>query len=203
MKKLIATYHTQRNNKRKPYITCYNTSMATGIDYILKLQGKDKTTIGCPINMQLDDYLYDIIYSKETKKWIKDNAGRFGAWFLSSKPHTLAAVECYVFNKLMNSFGYKAEFLQNQTFNDFVNLINNENVPQILHGYFKPETRVGGHVIVGIGYEVTSGSFICHDPYGDAKTKYVNKKGANVVYKNNHWFHHNDTSIWITAIKRI
>jgi hypothetical protein len=203
-KKLNAVYHTQRNNIFKPFITCYSTSMATVIDFILTKEEKTKCTIGCPKNTQLDDFVYKQIYSKDTKKWIRKNAGRFGSWFLRVKPHTVAAIEVYVFNKLMKRLGYRAEFRQGQTFNDYKYLIDKYEIPQVLHGYFKPETRVKGHIIVGVGYDITEGVFICHDPYGNAKLEYKSVKGAYVHYPVNHWFMTKKTKpMWITAIIKI
>lgn len=39
----------------------------------------------------------------------------------------------------------------------------------------------GGHIILAIGHEA-NGDLICHDPYGDANTRYKNINGQSVVY---------------------
>lgn len=221
MKKILkdVIYHTQRNNKNDPYVTCYSTSISTVIDCILKTIGLDKGALGCPLEMQLDDFIYNEIYSKETKKWIRKNVSKFGAWMLNVRPQTIAYVEEYIFNKFMNRYGYECKFKMNQTFFDYCKLIDETGLPQILHGYFKPETKVGGHVIVGVGYDIetieasagflnpritaTLESFIVHDPYGDANTKYKKTDGKFLQYENNHWFHKNKTAMWITTINKI
>lgn len=197
---MIVPYHVQRNNENIPYTACYNTTMAMITNFILKKEKLKKIDIGCALYQQIEDKIYELIYSQETKKWIKENASKYGTWFLKYKAHTLAAVECYIFNKLMNKYGYSAKFKTNQTFDDYKRLID-KGLPQALHGYFKPETRVKGHVVCGIGYR--KDKFVIHDPFGDARSAYKIFRGANVIYPNNHWFHKRRDSMWITTIEQI
>ena len=39
----------------------------------------------------------------------------------------------------------------------------------------------GGHIVLGIGYDDIH--TVCHDPYGDARTKYKEQRGASVYYE--------------------
>ena len=41
----------------------------------------------------------------------------------------------------------------------------------------------GGHIILIADYDKESKSYICNDPYGDARTEYIYDNGFSVPYK--------------------
>lgn len=202
------TYHWQRNNLNKPGTTCYNTSMATVIDYIMTKDGIPMERIGMKDeHMQLEDYLYNIIYSNETKAWIKKNVSRFGAWMLESSPQTIAYVEEMIFNKYMNQFGYICQFLDDVSYEDYVKFIDKFELPQILHGKYPvregDKIKYLGHITVGIGYDTDKKSMIIHDPYGDWRTNYKDQSGKEVEYPYGDVFIKNKNgNMWLTHIKK-
>lgn len=203
------TYHWQRNNLKRPLSTCYNTSMATVIDYIMTKDKIPMERIGMKEkDMQLEDYLYGLIYSPETTTWIKRNVGRFGAWMLESNPQTIAYVEEMIFNKLMNQFGYICQFLDRVHYDDYCAFIDKFELPQVLHGKYPVKegksVKYLGHITVGIGYNTENKSFLVHDPYGDWRTNYANQSGKDVEYPFGDIYikDKKDSSMWLTHIKK-
>jgi len=200
-------YHWQRNNLNKPNTTCYNTSMATVIDYIMTKDNIPLERIGMKeTHMQLEDYLYNLIYSDETKAWIKRNVSKFGTWMLESNPHTIAYVEEMIFNKLMNQFGYMCQFLTAVTYDDYVKFIDKFQLPQVLHGKYPVKgfkNTYLGHITVGIGYDLKNKSIIQHDPYGDWRTNYNNQSGKEVEYPFYQLYVKDEKAqtMWLTHIK--
>jgi len=203
------TYHWQRNNLNKPHTTCYNTSMATVIDFIMTKDKIPMERIGMKEkDMQLEDYLYGLIYSKETQLWIKNNIGRLGKWMLEMSPQTIAYVEEMIFNKLMNQFGYMCQFLTSVTYDDYVSFIDKFQLPQVLHGKYPVKgfkSKYLGHITVGIGYDTKNKSLIEHDPYGDWRTNYSNQSGKEVEYPFGPLYIKDDNkqTMWLTHIKKV
>jgi len=161
-------YLDQRDNEKTPLTSCYNTSMGMAITHCLNLEGLDKKIIGCPYDVQIEDFINEMTMSDDIKKWIKDNISRYGNWMLKYKPRTIAVVEEYIFNLLMAPIGYKSEFKTDLTYEQYCNHIKNEKMPIVLHGYFKSVSKVGGHIVCGIGYDDEKQTIICNDPFGNA-----------------------------------
>lgn len=160
-------YLTQVDNKLFPGTTCYPTSLSMAIQYCLDISGNTKGDIGCKGNMQLEDYITEITQSSETKAWIKENISKYGAWMFKYKPRTIAVVEEYIFNELMNEFGFKAIFKENITFSTYQKLIQTNELPIVLHGKFGGIRGVFGHICCGVGWEAAK--IVVHDPFGNAE----------------------------------
>jgi len=176
-------YFTQRDNKREPYVTCFNTSLAMCIDYCLNQAGLDKASIGCGETTQLEDYLDMLISDNETTQWMIDNQGRIGAWIWKYKRRTIYAIEAYIFNRLMNNLGYKAEEKYNWTYETVCHSLEQNELPMVIGGNFSSVSSVGGHMNCLVGYNAIGlKEFIVHDPYGNAMTKYVDQVGSYVRY---------------------
>lgn len=203
--KINVPYYSQRDNRYAPYISCYPTSMGMAMAYCLSLKKLDKTAIGCDYDMQIEDYINKITMSDEIQKWLKKNQNILGKWIWKFKPRTIAYVEEHIFNKLMNKHGFECVFRTDISFEDYCNIIEREQLPQIVHGKFTPETSVRGHIICGIGFDRMNQRIIAHDPYGDAREKYKIHTGADVEYDFNHWFIKNKKhkSMWLTSIMKI
>jgi hypothetical protein len=161
-------YFTQTDNKLFSSTTCYPTSMAMTIKWCLKIASYSEYEIGCPLSMQLEDYITQITESKETNAWIKRNVSKYGNWMLNYKPRTLAYVEEYVFNKLMNPLGFKARFSANITYKAYCKHLSQKKMPIVLHGDFSTISPVAGHIVCGVGFRNDDNSVICHDPFGNA-----------------------------------
>ena len=54
-------YLSQRDNALHPTLTCFPTSVAMVITYILQQHYLDKTIIGIPNDMQIEDYITQLI----------------------------------------------------------------------------------------------------------------------------------------------
>ena len=180
--KLEVPYFSQLDNVYAPFISCYPTSMAMAMNYCLLQEGKDKKDIGCPYDIQLEDFINKITMSSITQRWLKLNAGRLGSWIWKYRPRTIAYVEEHIFNTLMMGHGYKCKFKTEVSFDEYCNIIDEQKLPQVVHGNFSKKTRVNGHIICGIGYNKISKEIIANDPFGNAKTKFINQNGQDVEY---------------------
>ena len=181
-------YFTQTDNTLFASTSCYATSMAMAMSFCLSIKNLNKTTVGCPLHAQLEDYISSTIQSDETKLWIQRNWSRYGNWFLKYKPRTLAGVQEHIFNMLMKPYGFKTEFNANISFEDYCNHIN-EGYPIAIHGMFSSVSRVYGHIVLGIGYYKyeKDDNIIVHDPWGNALyDKYKShEKGEAAEYPHN------------------
>jgi len=177
-------YLIQTDNKLFSSTTCYPTSMAMAMKWCMKIASYSEYEIGCPLSMQLEDYITQITESKETKAWIKRNVSKYGAWMLNYKPRTLAYVEEYIFNKLMNPLGFKSRFSANITYGAYCKHIKENNMPIVLHGDFSTVSPVAGHIVCGVGFRDDDNSVIVMDPYGNSLLdKYKSHtKGKYAVY---------------------
>jgi len=169
-------YYSQRDNRYKPFVSCFPTSMAMAIEYCLNLVDKNKSDIGCHRATQLEDYLNELIYDNETKQWMKKNQGRLGSWIWKYARRTIYMIEAYIFNKIMNEHGYKAEYKQ-ITYDEYCTRIEENKLPIVVGGNFKAVSRVGGHVCCGIGFDKSGmKELIVRDPFGDALKGYPKGK---------------------------
>lgn len=174
-------YSTQRDNYIQPLVSCFPTSVGMAIQYCLQLLDLDKRAIGCDDDTQIEDYLNEIIYDYSTKKWMEKNTGRLGNWIWSYKRRSIFVIEEYVFNRLMNDFGYKATFNSKLTFDEYKDKIEETTLPIILGADFSSISSVKGHIVCGIGYnDLKLEEIICHDPYKN----FTNSKKAYTKDKN-------------------
>ena len=170
MKKILddVPYFIQTDNNLFASTSCYATCMAMAMSYCLQLKKLDKTDIGCPFYVQLEDYISSIIQSDEIKMWINRNWKRYGSWFLKYKPQTLAAVQEHVFNILMYPHGYKTTFNGWISYEEYCKHID-KKYPVAIHGMFSSVSNIHGHIVLGIGYDTIHPSkIIVNDPWGNA-----------------------------------
>jgi hypothetical protein len=173
----------QDDNVHDPMTTCFNTSSAMVMNYCLTLIGKDRTAIGCALQNQLEDYIYEAIYDNVTKQWMIANQGKLGAAIWKWKRGLLFVVEEYVFNRLMNPLGFKATFYEGATYETICTKLKENNLPGIIAGNFSNLSSVGGHMNCLIGFNsVGVYEFITHDPFGNAYKQYKDKNGENMHY---------------------
>lgn len=191
-------YHSQRDNKYDPSITCYPTSLSMVIAYILQLNNLDKTAIGCKQEQQLEDFLYKDIYSQETKDWMYETGFKSDL-----KPHTTAIIEEHIFNKHMKQYGYRCKFIQNATYDDYCFAIDKFQVPQLLHGKYPLKYKTLGHVVAGVGYNKLNKSFIINDPFGSWITQYQNVNGKEVEYPFGGIYIKQNNLMWMTSIIKL
>ena len=177
-------WFSQRDNMIDPYVTCYPTSMAMAMNHCLKLSGLTKEAVGCPANIQLEDYISQISESAEVKQRIQNlvNSDPNNKWMLNYKPRVLSVIEEFIFNKLMNQHGYKVKFNAQLHYNDICNHIQTTKLPIVLHGNFKSVSAVEGHITCCVGFDKTNEKLIILDPYGDCYSGYSNPEGAYKTY---------------------
>jgi len=184
-------YFTQRDNqyidptskRNVASVSCFPTSLAMCIDYCLLNGGYDKSSVGCAEDRQLEDYINSLIDDSETKQWMIENQGRIGLWIWKYTKRTIYAIEAYIFNRLMNNLGYKAEEKYNWTYDTVCHALEQNEMPMVIGGNFSSVSSVGGHMNCLVGYNAIGlKEFIVHDPYGNAMTKYVDQNGSYVRY---------------------
>mgnify|MGYP001419365198 CR=1 FL=1 len=165
-------YYSQRDNQYQPNVSCFPTSMAMAMAYCLDLIHLDKTAVGCHPNIQLEDYLNELIYDNQTKEWMIQNQGRIGSWIWKYQRRTIYVIEAYIFNRLMNQYGYNSKYVDLK-YDDYCNNIENTKLPIIVGGNFSSVSRVGGHVCCGIGFNrIGLPELIVRDPFGNALKGY-------------------------------
>lgn len=176
-------YYPQRDNLHDPYTSCFNTSLAMCTEYCLTLIGKDKTTIGCSPDKQLEDYIYELLDDPETTQWMRKNIGILGTWVWKYKRRTIYQIEAYIFNRLMNTLGYKATFVATYTYDQVCNKLEETKLPMVIGGDFSSVSSVGGHMNCLIGFNrLGVKEFFVSDPFGNALTGYKVTDGKNMRY---------------------
>jgi hypothetical protein len=174
---------TQRDNIYAPYISCFPTSLGMGIDYCLSTVGLSKTDIGCSEKMQVEDYINQCLDDPTTTTWMRTNTGKIGNWIWNYNRRTIFAVEEYVFNRLMNTVGFKATFLGNLTYDMYCMMMEHNELPIILGGNFAAVSAVGGHMVCGVGFSrLGVPEVIVHDPYGNALKGYKNDSDGEFAH---------------------
>ena len=176
-------YYSQRDNSIAPNISCFPTSMAMAMNHCLSLEGLDKEAIGCAADMQIEDYINESIESTEVKNWMKRNFRRsWWGWKYRNK-RTIFSVEIKVFNLLMNPIGFTASYTGELTYDMYCAHMYYTSLPIVLSGNFKSVSRVGGHIVCGIGYNKKGlGEVIVHDPFGNALNGYP--RGQSIARNN-------------------
>ena len=197
----------QDDNKITPTVACYPTSMAILMLNCLDYIGADKKIIGCPYDMQLEDFINEHTMSKDTKNWIRKNVSVFGDWMLQHRPRTIAVVEEMVFNKLMAPLGFTVKFKVNNV-DIFLDEFTKQKFPVVLHGDFRSVSSVEGHICAMEGY-VDPERWIIKDPFGNALTGYKNKDGSSVIYPRKFFLKKKNklslkkTMVWYQMIERM
>ena len=195
-------YYPQRDNEHDPYTACFNTSLAMCMEYCLTLLGKDKDAVGCALNKQLEDYIYELLNDPETTQWMKNNVGLLGSWIWKYKRRTIYQVEAYIFNRLMNPLGYRATFIATYTYDQVCNKLEETKLPMVIGGDFSSVSFVGGHMNCLIGLNRPEKSFIVNDPFGNALIKYADIKGQGIKYSYKYFIKDKDKH-YVVIIEKI
>jgi len=201
--------YTQFDNKYKRFITCFPTSTSMAINYCLSLKKLNKVAVGCSEKMQLEDYVYQIIYEDETKKHFMNKHGAKW-WGWQYKRHTVAAVNEYIFNLLMQKHGFMSGFKTDMTYEHYCSTIATTKLPIVLSGNFKSVSKIGGHIVCGIGFnKIGMKEVIAHDPFGNALDGYPPldaetrmEKGFEVTYSTKFFTKDKNGSMWGLIIER-
>lgn len=166
---LPVTYFSQRDNVEKPNYSCFPTSLAMCIDYLLQESGKMWKDV-VPAGMQLEDYINSLINDDETTAWLKDNVVSLGAWIMTATRRENWYLEAFIFERIMKKHGYCAKYKQIK-YADYCSQID-KRFPVVIGGNFSSTSRIGAHVVCGIGYDKMNNSLIVNDPFGDARAGY-------------------------------
>lgn len=173
--------YPQIDNPHDPYYTCAPTSNGMATAYCLSLVGKTRVDIGCGPDNQIEDYINALTQDDDTILWIKNNDARFGGWMWNyiktwvnsagskgNPPRQILAVEAYVFTRVMEEHGFKAEYMAFPTYDAYCAKILETKLPMLLAGDFSSVSRVGGHVNCGIGFNRKGlQEIITNDPFGN------------------------------------
>lgn len=166
-------FHVQTNNKYNPFVTCFPTSVAMPIDYILTILGKTAKDLGID-EEQIEDYLTKMAKKPSLVKWMLNN---LGSWTRSytEKAWLVGKVEEKNFDELMNKLGYDSTFTDDISYENLCKLLYETNIPQVVCGDFSSLRKqygykVQGHINCCIGFNNDDGKkdLIVLDPYGYA-----------------------------------
>lgn len=176
-------YFIQINNSIKGSVTCYSTSMATALKYCLSRHKKTKLSVGCPQEMQLEDYITALTQSVAAGVWIDNNVPKYGKWMKDYSPWTVSYVQSWAFNLLAAKakIPYRATFRSTVSYLQFCQILADTKLPQVIHANFDGISGVKGHIICGLGYNYDNKTVIAHDPWGDARQRYANHTNGNYV----------------------
>jgi hypothetical protein len=180
-------YHTQRNNKLNPYVTCFPTSVAMVINFLLKKMGMSQTAIGIPADWQIEDWLTNQMMGNTMKTWMVQKLGPAFQQYIQ-KAWIVAKVEEQQFDLLMNKLGYDAVWSETVTFDFLCNMMYHINIPQVIMGNFSKTSTVQGHINCVVGFNYQNKEFIVNDPFGNAYTRYSDPRGCQLSYKYNDFF---------------
>jgi hypothetical protein len=173
---------SQRDNMFNPSLTCFPTSVAMVITYLLQLTGKTQTDIGVPEGTQIEDYLARNSVRSAMLNWMVVNVGSWTRAYLQ-RAWTVAKVEQKEFNDLVSALGFAAEVIESPTYEEVVAYVQNEQIPQVLSGNFSRFSRVQGHITCCIGFNLPNNELIINDPYGYAYDGYKTANGVSHKYK--------------------
>lgn len=202
-KEIPVTYFSQRDNLIKPNYSCFPTSLAMAIDYILQLCGTTWKDVA-PSGVQMEDHINALLDDKETTRWLTGKAEVLGDWVLTTTRRENYYAEAYVFNRIMGKYPYEAAYKRIH-FEMYQDRINRE-IPVVIGGNYSSTSRVGGHVVCGIGYDTKLPGIIVNDPFGDARKGYPKglsieeheKAGRGVLYPMKYYGDGNAiNAIWI------
>lgn len=198
-------YHVQTNNLYNPFVTCFPTSVAMVIDYILTVEGKTVQEVGID-EPQIEDFITKTAKTQRIKTWLLNNIS-WGQGYLQ-KAWLVGSVEEKMFDDIMNSVGYDSHFDDSTSFEEVCTLLQSTNLPQVVCGDFSSANRqyghtVGGHINCAIGFNDATREIIVHDPYGYALSAGYKGSGYCVKYPWNRFFAKNaDKSGWCLQVRK-
>lgn len=180
-------YLTQRDNNLHPHYTCFPTSVAMVISYILKLSNISKKDIGIDEDMQIEDYLTSMSMKASIINWMTKYVGSWTRAYIQ-KAWLVAKVQEKMFDDLMNKIGYDAEFLEVVRYDEICQILDETKIPQVGFGDFKKTSSVRGHITCLTGFNKAKKQLIVNDPYGNAYTAYKDHNGAMCKYNFNDFY---------------
>jgi len=157
-------YYTQRDNTIEPSNTCFPTAYAMAVNYIYGLCGVK------PPQKELDEFIIKWMYEKND--WLKKQINYSG----EIKARSLWDCYKHVKKELFNILPFQQTFCK-MTGIEIRETILESELPVVVGTYLTH----GGHIVLAT--DVFDGGLICHDPWGDAKTKYSEKNGKDIQYK--------------------
>jgi len=163
-------YHTQRNNKLKPFSACNITSLNMVFDYF-------------GINKYTDDDVMRMTMSEEIENWYRKTYMKtFGIGYLKNKKLNLI---WKVLEEIANKVFCKEKYNIRSIFTTFddvsavTGLLQKTNAPIMVSTRF---TR-SGHIIIINGFSIRNNiidHYVINDPYGNPLTKYKYGNGRCV-----------------------
>lgn len=185
-KQIPVTYFSQRDNLVKPNYSCFPTSLAMAIDYVLQLCGATWKEVAPGV--QMEDHINALLDDSTTKKWLVSKAEVLGGWILTTTRRENYYAEAYIFNRIMADYPYEAAYkrIHYEMYRDQID----RELPVVIGGNYSSTSRVRGHVVCGVGYDTKLPGLIVNDPFGDAKAGYPKnlsieeheKAGRGVLY---------------------
>ncbi len=181
-------YLTQQDNKLHPFVTCFPTSEAMVIKYLLNENEKPQTLLGIPEDMQIEDYITQTAKTQKIINWMFKNVGDWTHDY-AQKAWTVAYVEEKIFDDIIKPLGnYDAVFHDVATLEDVHEALSENNTPCVLFGNFgSVSSSVKGHINCCVGVNLETREVINNDPYGNALNNF-NPPGIAVRYKWDEFF---------------
>lgn len=186
-KQIPVTYFSQRDNLIKPNYSCFPTSLAMAIDYILQLCGATWKDVA-PAGVQIEDHINALLDDGTTKKWLTSKAEVYGGLVLTTTRRENWYAEAYIFNRILANYPFEAAY-KRISYQMLREQIDRE-LPVVIGGNYISTSRVGPHVVCAVGYDIRLPGIIVNDPFGDAKAGYPKgltieeheKSGRGVLY---------------------
>jgi hypothetical protein len=174
---------SQRDNELHPSVTCFPTSVAMVCTYLLSLLVKTKADIGIKDeDKQIEDYITENASSSAIKNWMLRVLGNSFKGY-AQRAWVVAKVEEKIFDDMFRRFNYDAILVENSTFDEICDMIDETNMPMVISGDYRKTSTVQGHITCVVGYNKENRELIINDPYGYAYDGYKTKEGARRRYK--------------------
>ena len=146
--------------------------------------GKTKKDIGCPDEMQLEDYITSLFDTKEMIDWKKKYVANGNKWAAAVSTRYIVDAQMYIFNKFMKQYGFTEQFTTEGTFEEYCKTLEENKLPITIFGNY-PVLNNGGHISLGVGFDKNKKTVIHHDPYGNVEydSYKTHKKGEYSEYE--------------------
>lgn len=160
----LTYYETQRDNAVNPGTTCLATSCAMAIEYI------SQKSYGGALEYKIVRHCQLLTESEKAALTKKE-----GTWIWQHSPWTVLPIMEYVLNEYYLpcsvSWGISLETVKAAIEN---------NKPVVCLGDFSSVSKIGGHYNCVIGVDTDTVKTL--DPWGDARTNYIETNGQGMIY---------------------